>query len=166
MKYAHMCAHLYVHTQRAVRGLTNKQINFWRYGNLPKRNAKREGRNRVARAKRDRESNQIRQTNALLPLPPPHPLSLSLFVQSQSHAAPHLVVNATIRAVNNVTVSIPHRDLLQNEPVPNQQQQQQLLHRMVQQGGAGGQAWVFVFIIPFPLTSNGTIGSSKQLKSN
>lgn len=65
----------------------------------------------------------------------PFLLSHSLSVQSQSHAAPHLVVNATIRAVNNVTVSIPHRDLLQNEPVPNQQQQ--LLHRMARRGERG-----------------------------
>lgn len=64
----------------------------------------------------------------------PFLLSHSLSVQSQSHA-PHLVVNATIRAVNNVTVSIPHRDLLQNEPVPNQQQQ--LLHRMARRGERG-----------------------------
>lgn len=71
---------------------------------------------------------QMRYSPFLLP-------SRSLLVQSQSHAAPHLVVNATIRAVNNVTVSIPHRDLLQNEPVPNQQQQ--LLHRMKRQGERG-----------------------------
>lgn len=86
----------------------------------------------------ERESNQIRQTTALLPLPP---VSLSFSVQFKSHAAPHLVVNATIRVVNNVTVSIPQRDLLeprdtlQNEPVPNQQQQ--LLHSMDRQREKG-----------------------------
>lgn len=86
---------------------------------------------------RERQREQSNQANKCVTPPSSSPLSLS--VQSQSHAAPHLVVNATIRAVNNVTVSIPHRDLLQNEPVPNQQQQQQLLHRMERQRGYGGQ---------------------------
>lgn len=143
MKYAHMCAHLYVHTQSS-RWLTNKQINFWRYGNLPKRNAKREGRNRVARAKRDREREHSNQANNCVTSPSSsRSLSLSFSVQFQSHAAPHLVVNATIRVVNNVTVSIPQRDLLeprdtlQNEPVPNQQQQ--LLHSMERWRGEGAE---------------------------
>lgn len=100
---------------------------------------------------RDREKEQSNQANNCVTSPSSSlSLSRSFTVQFQSHAAPHLVVNAMIRVVNNVTVSIPQRDLLeprdtvQNEPVPNQQQQ--LLHSMERRTGANLSICFYNFI--------------------
>lgn len=132
-----MCTFICTHTQSCAGTdkQTNKFLTLWKFTQT-KREARRQ---KSRRPSKERQREQSNQANKCVTPPSSSSLSPSLSVQSQSHAAPHLVVNATIRAVNNVTVSIPHRDLLQNEPVPNQQQQQ-LLHRMERQGGAGGQA--------------------------
>lgn len=163
-----MCTFICTHTELALTDKqTNKFLTLWKFTQT-KREARRQKSRRQSK-ERQRER-AIKSGKQLRYFPFLLSLSLSFSVQFKSHAAPHLVVNATIRVVNNVTVSIPQRDLLeprdtlQNEPVPNQQQQ--LLHSMERQRGKGRKTWVFVFIIPFPLTSNETIGSSKQLKSN
>lgn len=139
-----MCTFICTHTESCAGTdkQTNKFLTLWKFTQT-KREARRQ---KSRRQSKERQREQSNQANKCVTPPSSFPLSLSLSVQSQSHAAPHLVVNATIRAVNNVTVSIPHRDLLQNEPVPNQQQQQQLLHRMERQGGGTGDKLEYLFL--------------------
>lgn len=100
----HTCVHIYTYTQRTDKQ-TNK--NFDAMEIYPNETyARRQS------TKREGEREQSNQANKLLYSASLSPLTVCVCVHLQSHAVcPHLIVDATIRVVNNVTVSIPQWSL-------------------------------------------------------
>lgn len=149
MKYAHMCVHLYVHT---ADWQTNKYI-FDAMEIYPNETfARRQAEIATPEHKdwvweREREGNQTRQTVTALSAAPSQPLCIQL----QSHAvpAPLLVVDATIRVVNNVTVFIPQWSLTRGTAAQCKTNQFLINNNSYYIEWKGGWSWVRVLSICF-----------------